>query len=83
MPHVTVKIAPGRTEEQKTLLASAIVQDLVAIANVREENLSVAIEEVTPEDWDAKVYQPEILPNRDKLYKKPAYDRPAVSKGRS
>ena len=36
MPHVTVKIAPGRTEEQKTLLASAIVQDLVAIANVRE-----------------------------------------------
>ena len=83
MPHVTVKIAPGRTEEQKTLLASAIVQDLVAIANVREENVSVAIEEVTPEDWDAMVYQPEILPNRDKLYEKPAYDRPAESKGRS
>jgi len=82
MPHVTVKIAPGRTEEQKTLLASAIVQDLVAIANVREENVSVAIEEVTPEDWDAKVYQPEILPNRDKLYKKPAYDRSPESKGR-
>ena len=82
MPHVTVKIAPGRTEQQKTQLASAIVKDLVAIANVREENISVAIEEVRPEDWDAKVYMPEILPNRDKLYKKPAYDRLAESKGR-
>jgi len=82
MPHVTVKIALGRTEQQKTLLAGAIVNDLVAIANCREENVSVAIEEVRPEDWDAKVYKPEILPNRDKLYKKPAYDRPAESKGR-
>ena len=76
MPHVTVKISPGRTEQQKAQLASAIVKDLVAIANVREENVSVAIEEVRPEDWNEKVYKPEIQPNRDKLYKKPEYDRP-------
>jgi hypothetical protein len=32
------------------------------------------------ENWDEKVYRAEILPNRDKLYKKPGYDRP---KGRT
>jgi hypothetical protein len=31
---------------------------------------------VSGDDWDEKVYRPEILPNRDKLYKKPGYDRP-------
>jgi 4-oxalocrotonate tautomerase len=75
MPHVTVKLLPGRTEEQKARLANAIVEDVVTIAKCDEESVSVAIEEVKAEDWDEKVYRPEILPNRDRLYKKPGYDR--------
>jgi len=75
MPHVVVKLLPGRTEQQKAQLAAAIVNAVVTIARCGEESVSVAIQEVKQEDWDEKVYRPEILPNRDKLYKKPGYDR--------
>jgi 4-oxalocrotonate tautomerase len=70
---VIVKLYPGRSEEQKTRLAEAIVKDLVAIAKCGEESVSVAIEDVRPEDWAEKVYEPDILRNQDKLYKKPGY----------
>ena len=80
MPHVVVKLLSGRTEQQKAQVAAAIVKDLVTIANATEESVSVAIEEIPADDWDEKVYRQEILPNRDKLYKKPGYDR---AKGRT
>jgi phenylpyruvate tautomerase PptA (4-oxalocrotonate tautomerase family) len=32
MPHVVVKLLPGRTEQQKAQLAAAIVNDVVTIA---------------------------------------------------
>ncbi len=50
-------------------------KDVVAIARCGEESVSVAIEEVKAEDWDEKVYKPEILPRLEKLYKKPGYER--------
>jgi len=74
MPHVIVKLWPGRSEQQKIRLAEEIVKDVVAIAKCEEESVSVAIEEIKPEDWAEKVYKPEILNNPEKLYKKPAYD---------
>jgi len=74
MPHVTVKLYPGRSEEQKSRLAEAIVKDVVALARCEEKSVSVAIEEVKPEDWAEKVYKPEILCNFEKLYKKPGYN---------
>ena len=33
----------------------------------------VAIEGVPPAEWKAKVYDPDIKKNMDKLYKKPGY----------
>jgi len=74
MPHVTVKLYPGRSEEQKSRLAEAIIEDVVALARCEEKSVSVAIEEVKPEDWVEKVYKPEILSNFEKLYKKPGYN---------
>lgn len=62
---------PGRTEQQKTQLAEQIVKDVVAIAKCEEKSVSVAIEEIDPKDWNEKVYNPDILNNLDKLYKKP------------
>ena len=61
MPHVIVKLYPGRTEEQKKRLADEIVRDVVAIAKCAEKSVSVAIEEVHPDDWNEKVYAPDIL----------------------
>jgi hypothetical protein len=31
------------------------------------------MEEIGPQDWAKKVYQPEILPKTEQLYKKPGY----------
>ena len=73
MPHVSVKLYPGRSEQQKSRLAAEIVKDVVAITNCGEESVSVAIEEIKPEDWAEKVYKPDILNNPEKLYKKPGY----------
>ena len=74
MPHVIVKLRPGRSESQKTRLAEQIVKDVVAIAKCDEGSVSVAIEEIQPEDWAEKVYRPDILDRPEKLYKKPGYN---------
>ncbi len=73
MPHIIVKMYPGRSEQQKRQLADAIVKDVVAIVGGSEGSVSVAIEEISPADWTEKVYKPEIQKNWDRLYKKPNY----------
>ena len=74
MPHVIVKLYPGRSKLQKTRLAEEIVKDVVAIAKCEEKSVSVAFEEIKPEDWPGKVYKPDILDSPEKLYKKPGYN---------
>jgi 4-oxalocrotonate tautomerase len=74
MPHVTIKMYPGRTQEQKNKLAEAITQSVVDIAKTSEEHVSIYIQEIKPEDWAEKVYKPEILPKLDELQKKPGYN---------
>ncbi len=66
-PHVIVKLYPGRSEQQKMRLAEAIVKDVVAIIKCGEESVSVAIEEIRPEDWAEKVYKPDILNTPGKM----------------
>jgi len=73
MPHVIIKMYPGRSEQQKRQLAEPIVKDVVAIAGGGEDSVSVAIEEIPAAEWTEKVYRPDILKNWDKLYKKPGY----------
>ena len=73
MPHVIVKLWPGKSEQQKTRLAEAITKDVMDIFHYGEESVSVAMEEITPQDWAAKVYQPDIVGQPEKLYKKPGY----------
>lgn len=74
MPHVIVKLYPGRSEEQKTKLADEIVKDVVAIAKCEEKSVSVAFDEIKKEDWAEKVYKPDILNRNDILYKEPGYN---------
>ena len=74
MPHVIVKLLAGRSEQQKTSLANAIVKDVVAIAICGEESVSVAIEEIEADDWAEKVYRSDILSKLEKLYKRPGYN---------
>ena len=74
MPHVIVKLYPGRTDEVKQQLSDAIVKDVMEIAKCEEKSVSVAIEEIEKEDWPQKVYKPEIIDKEKLLYKKPGYN---------
>jgi 4-oxalocrotonate tautomerase len=74
MPHVIVKLWPGQSEQQKTRLADAIVKDVMSILNYGEESVSVAFEEIEPQDWAEQVYTPDIVNKPEQLYKKPGYD---------
>ena len=74
MPHISIKLYPGRLEQQKVRLAEQIVKDVISLLESSEDSISVAIEEINPEDWVEKVYKPEILNNPEKLYKKPDYN---------
>jgi len=74
MPHVIVKLATGKSEVQKSRLAEAIVKDVMTALNSKEENISVAIEEIQPENWTEQVYKPDIQGRWEKLYKKPGYN---------
>ena len=74
MPHVVVKLWPGKSEEQKKRLAEAIAKDVMDVLHYGQESVSVAMEEVKQQEWAEKVYKPEIRNKWDKLYKEPGYD---------
>jgi 4-oxalocrotonate tautomerase len=74
MPHVIVKLWPGKSEAQKRRLAGRIAQDVMDVLGYGEESVSVAMEEVEPQDWAEKVYRPDIVNKPEQLYKKPGYD---------
>lgn len=73
MPHVIVKIWPGATEEQKARLAEQIAREVKECIGSGEAYTSVDIVEINSSDWAEEVYRPEIVPNMDRLYKKPEY----------
>ncbi|MGD8344476.1 MAG: GNAT family acetyltransferase [Desulfobacterales bacterium] len=74
MPHITVKFYPGRSAEQKKRLAREIVKSVTQIAVCEEKSVSVAFEEVAPEDWAESVYRPDILNKKETLVIVPGYD---------
>lgn len=73
MPHFIVKLFPGKSDAQKKALTKKIVQATQETLEVGENVISVAFEEVAQDDWDAKVTQPDLIPKKDLLYKKPDY----------
>lgn len=73
MPHIIIKLYPGRSEEMKRKLAEEITKTMVENAKTSEDAVSVDIVEVEKDKWQEEVYKPEIAAKMDKLYKKPNY----------
>ena len=73
MPHVSVKLWPGKSEKQKAKLAEEITRAVITVLNYGEESVSVAMEEVEPNAWMDKVYKPDVISKPAQLYKKPGY----------
>ena len=74
MPHVIVKLWPGKSEKQKSRLAERITEAVTEILGYGEESVSVAMEEVSARDWATKVFKPDIENKPEQIYKKPGYD---------
>lgn len=73
MPHIIVKLWPGKSERQKRQLADEITKSVTRVLQYGDESVSVGFEEVASGDWMQAVYQPDILAKRDTLYKQPGY----------
>ncbi|MEZ5963116.1 MAG: tautomerase family protein [Planctomycetota bacterium] len=73
MPHVIVKLWPGKSQQQKQRLTDAITRAVTRELGYGEESVSVAFEEVRAEDWKEQVYLPDVVGQSDKLLKKPGY----------
>lgn len=69
MPHVIVKLHPGRSEELKKELADELTKTLIKVLNSREAVISVGIEDVEPAQWGEKVHQPDIVAKAGTIYK--------------
>jgi 4-oxalocrotonate tautomerase len=73
MPHIIVKLYPGRSELQKAQFTEEIVKSITATLKCDAQSVSVDFEEVGSDDWTKKVYRPDIEANWDRLTKKPGY----------
>ena len=73
MPHIEIKCFPGRSEEQKELCAEKVAQAAAEALGCKLSSVSVAIKEVEQADWKPQVWDKQIVPDADCLYKKPEY----------
>lgn len=81
MPHVIVKLWPGKSDEQKTRLAQTITRGVTDVLGYTDDAVSVGFQEVAPGDWTEQVYTPDILGRWSDLAKQPGYGpRPTLQR---
>ncbi len=74
MPHIVVKMFPGRTPEQKAALAAALTKAMIETLDTPDAAISVAVEDVEKRDWMDKVAKPEIAGKPETIFKQPGYE---------
>lgn len=72
MPHITIKMLKGRTDEQKKTAAESVAKALVDAIGCTESHVSVSVEDFTPQEWQEQ-YRIEVSENPS-LIKKPNYN---------
>ena len=65
MPLITVKMWPGRSEEQKRAAAEALLDAAVQSLGTPATAFTIIMEDIPKEEWDAQVVIPEIEPKAD------------------
>lgn len=73
MPHVIVKLWPGKSAEQKQRLSDIITNGVMDELGYGPDAVSVAFEEVPPGRWTQQVYEPDIRGRWAQLTKQPGY----------
>lgn len=73
MPHVIVKLWPGKSEQQKRRLTKAITDDVMKMLRYGEESVSVAFARSRRRRMGREDVRPDIVRKPDTLYKEPGY----------
>ncbi len=73
MPHISVKMIEGRSEEQKKALADALEKALSDTLGCSTQWVTLSIEDYNGQQWQ-EVFKKEVTDNEKNLYKKPQYD---------
>ena len=73
MPHITIQMYPGRSDELKKKLAEAVVKTASEELQRGKEHFSVSIEDVPQEEWNEKVYKKITNPENKTVFVRPGY----------
>lgn len=68
MPHINIKMYPGRSEEVKARLAKHTKEFMIKELEMDEKFISVSVEEIDKENWQSEVM--------DKIKEEELYERP-------
>ena len=74
MPHITIKHFPVEiSKEIKSDISKKIIETISHRLNCSEDVISISMIEVDQNEWNEKVYIPEIIGMSSFLIKKPNY----------
>ena len=73
MPHVSIKMVKGRSEDQKDAAAKAVKEALMKAIGVPAAYVSVSVEDYTVQQWQ-DVFKAEITDKPEALRVAPQYD---------
>lgn len=73
MPHITVQMYPGRSDEIKAKLAKVLAETASKELGREIEHFSVSIEDVPQDEWTDKVYKKITDPDNKDVSVRPGY----------
>jgi 4-oxalocrotonate tautomerase len=74
MPHIIIKMFPGRNNEQKKELTERVVRSVEEALGSQRRDISVSIVEVDPGEWDEKVVRPDLAETEGEVTRMPGYE---------
>jgi 4-oxalocrotonate tautomerase len=73
MPHINIKMYPGRDSELKKKAADAVAKALSESLGADMSAISVSVEDIPQTEWKEKVYDKELTEDNKNLFVKPGY----------
>lgn len=73
MPHITVQMYPGRSDEIKQKLAKVLAEAAAKELDRGLEHFSVSIEDVPQDEWKETVYNKAVDPENKNVFIRPGY----------
>lgn len=73
MPHITVQMYPGRSDEIKQRLAKVLAEAAAKELDRGLEHFSVSIEDVPQDEWKETVYKKATDPENKDVFIRPGY----------